>query len=108
MGLFNALFGNYSQKEIKRIMPLQQKVLELEEEFKTLSDDALRAKTKEFKQRLSLGETLEDILPEAFAACREASWRVIGLKHFPVQLFRSPFFGGGGGLAAPALCCYAA
>ena len=86
MGLFNALFGNYSQKEIKRIMPLQQKVLELEEEFKTLSDDALRAKTKEFKQRLSLGETLEDILPEAFAACREAGDRVLGMRHFPVQI----------------------
>ena len=86
MGLFNALFGNYSQKEIKRIMPLQQKVLELEEEFKTLSDDDLRAKTKEFKQRLSLGETLEDILPEAFAACREAGDRVLGMRHFPVQI----------------------
>jgi len=86
MGLLNALFGNYSQKEIKRITPLQQKVLNLEEEYKSLSDDELRAKTDEFKDRLSVGETLDDILPEAFAACREASSRVLGMRHFPVQI----------------------
>ena len=86
MSLLQAIFGNYSQKEIKRIMPLQQKVLNLEEEYKSLSDDELRNKTKEFKERLSLGETLDDILPEAFAACREAGDRVLGMRHFPVQI----------------------
>ena len=86
MGLLNALFGNYSQKELKRIMPLQQRVLDLEEDYRALSDDELRAKTKEFKERLSEGQTLDDILPEAFAACREASDRVLGMRHFPVQI----------------------
>ncbi len=86
MGLFSKLFGNYSEKEIKRIMPLRDKVLELESEIAALSDDALCAKTDEFKQRLAKGETLDDILPEAFAVCREASWRVLGMKHFPVQV----------------------
>ncbi len=86
MGLLRAIFGDYSTKEIKRILPLQQKVLELEEEYKALSDDELRAKTGEFKERLSQGETLDDILPEAFAACREAGDRVLGMRHFPVQI----------------------
>ena len=86
MGLLNALFGNYSQKEIKRILPLQKKVLELEEEYRALSNEELRAKTDEFKNRLSNGETLDDILPEAFAACREAGDRVLGMRHFPVQI----------------------
>ena len=75
MGLLKAIFGNYSEKEIKRIIPLQQRVLELESEYAALSDDELRAKTDEFKERLALTETLDDILPEAFAACREAAWR---------------------------------
>ena len=86
MGLLKAIFGNYSEKEIKRIIPLQQRVLELESEYAALSDDELRAKTDEFKERLALTETLDDILPEAFAACREAAWRVLGMKHFPVQI----------------------
>ncbi len=86
MGLLSVLFGNYSEKEVKRILPLQKKVLELEEEYKSLSDEALKGKTLEFKERLSNGETLDDILPEAFAACREASSRVLGMKHFPVQI----------------------
>ena len=86
MGLFKKLFGDYSQKEIKRILPLQAKVLGLEEEYKALTDDQLRAKTKEFKERLTTGETLDDILPEAFAACREAGARVLGMRHFPVQI----------------------
>ena len=86
MGLLKALFGNYSQKEIKRIIPLQTKVLDLEEEYSALSDSELRRKTDEFKERLQSGETLDDILPEAFAACREAAWRVLGMKHFPVQI----------------------
>ena len=86
MSLLRTLFGDYSKKEIKRIMPLQQKVLELEEEYSALSDAELRHKTVEFKERLAKGETLDDILPEAFAACREAGWRVLGMKHFPVQI----------------------
>ncbi len=86
MGLLKKIFGDYSQKEIKRILPLQQKVLSLEEEYRALSDSELRAKTDEFKERLSLGETLDDILPEAFAACREAGDRVLGMRHFPVQI----------------------
>ncbi len=86
MGFLTKLFGDYSTKEIKRIRPLCDKVLKLEDEFSKLTDEQLQAKTPEFKQRLANGETLDDILPEAFAACREASWRVIGLKHFPVQI----------------------
>ncbi|MBR6572144.1 MAG: preprotein translocase subunit SecA [Clostridia bacterium] len=86
MGLMKKLFGNYSEKEIKRILPLQKKVLALEEEYKALTDEELKAKTNEFKNRLTLGETLDDILPEAFAACREAGDRVLGMRHFPVQI----------------------
>ncbi len=86
MGLLKKLFGDYSQKEIKRILPLQQKVLGLEEEYRGLTDEQLKNKTNEFKERLSLGETLNDILPEAFAVCREASDRVLGMRHFPVQI----------------------
>ena len=86
MNLFKALFGNYSEKEIKRILPLQTKVLALEEEYKALSDEALKAKTAEFKERLIKGETLDDILPEAFALVREADDRVLGKRPFYVQL----------------------
>ncbi|MBR6939234.1 MAG: preprotein translocase subunit SecA [Clostridia bacterium] len=86
MGLLKKIFGDYSSKEVKRVRPLADKVLALEEEYAALTDEQLQAKTPEFKERLANGETLDDILPEAFAACREASWRVIGLKHFPVQI----------------------
>ncbi len=86
MGLLKAIFGNYSEKEIKRIMPLQQKVLSYEDEYKKLSDSDLRNKTQEFKERLTNGAALDDILPEAFAACREAADRVLGMRHFPVQI----------------------
>ncbi|HHU84405.1 MAG TPA: preprotein translocase subunit SecA [Clostridiales bacterium] len=86
MGLFSKLFGNYSQKEVKRVEPIKDKVLALEAEYAAMTDEQLKAKTPEFKQRLANGETLEDILPEAFATCREASWRVLGMKHFPVQV----------------------
>ena len=86
MGLFKKLFGDYSSKEIKRISGLKDKVLALETEFGALSDEQLQAKTPEFKERLAKGETLDDILPEAFAACREAAWRVLGMKHYPVQI----------------------
>jgi len=86
MSLLKALFGDYSKRELKRIMPIQQKVLNLEEEYKALSDEELKGKTVEFKERLQSGETLDDILPEAFAACREAGDRVLGMRHFPVQI----------------------
>ena len=86
MGLLKKLFGDYSTKEVKRIIPIKNKVLALEEEYSKLTDKELQNKTVEFKERLAKGETLDDILPEAFAACREGSWRVLGMKHFPVQI----------------------
>lgn len=86
MGLLDKIFGNYSEKEVKRIKPLLSKVLSLEDEYKKLSDSELKAKTNEFKDRLSSGETLDDILPEAFAVCREAADRVLSMRHFPVQI----------------------
>ena len=86
MSLLRAIFGNYSEKELKRIKPLLDKTLALEEEYRALSDEQLRAKTMEFKGRLADGETLDDILPEAFATCREAGDRVLGMRHFPVQI----------------------
>ncbi|MBE6827822.1 MAG: preprotein translocase subunit SecA [Ruminococcaceae bacterium] len=86
MSFLTKIFGDYSSKEVKRIKPIEQKVLSYEEEYSRLSDEQLKAKTEEFKQRLADGETLDDILPEAFAVCREASWRVLNMKHFPVQI----------------------
>lgn len=86
MDILRKMFGNYSQREIKRVNPMLQKTLALEDEYKALSDSALKAKTEEFKGRLAAGETLDDILPEAFATCREAGDRVLGMRHFPVQL----------------------
>ena len=86
MNILKAIFGNYSEKEIKRIIPIRDKVLSYEEEYRALSDAELRNKTAEFKDRLSAGETLDDIMPEAFAACREAADRVLGMRHFPVQI----------------------
>lgn len=86
MSLITKIFGDYSSKEVKRVIPLQKKVLALDEEYSKLTDEQLKAKTPEFKERLKNGETLDDILPEAFAACREASMRVLNMKHFPVQI----------------------
>ena len=86
MGFLKKLFGDYSSKEIKRIRPTVDKVLSYDEEYSKLSDSELKAKTEEFKKRISEGESLDSILPEAFAVCREASWRVLGMKHFPVQI----------------------
>jgi len=86
MGLFDKLFGTRSQREIKKIQPLVDKILGLEEEYKTLSEEQLKGKTQEFKNRLEAGETLDDILPEAFAAIREAADRVLGMRPYPVQL----------------------
>ena len=86
MSFFEKLFGTFSDKELKRIAPLKDKVLALEPEMQKLSDDELKAKTAEFKERLAKGETLDDLLPEAFAVCREADWRVLGMKPYPVQI----------------------
>ena len=86
MSFFEKLFGSFSDKELKRINPLKDKVLALEPEMAKLTDDELKAKTTEFKERLAKGETLDDLLPEAFAVCREADWRVLGMKPYPVQI----------------------
>ena len=86
MSFFEKLFGSFSDKELKRINPLKDKVLALEPEMAKLTDEELQAKTTEFKERLAKGETLDDILPEAFAVCREADWRVLGMKPYPVQI----------------------
>ena len=86
MGLFEKIFGNYSEKEVKRIRPIVDKINGLEEEISKLSDKELTAKTAYFKEELAKGKTLDDILPEAFAVVREASKRVLGMRHFDVQL----------------------
>ncbi len=86
MGLFSKLFGTRSQRELKKIQPIVDRILGLEEEYKGLSEEALKAKTGEFKRRLADGETLDDLLPEAFAAIREAADRVLGMRPYPVQL----------------------
>ena len=86
MSFFEKLFGSFSDKELKRINPIKDKVLALEPEMAKLTDEELQAKTTEFKERLAKGETLDDILPEAFAVCREADWRVLGMKPYPVQI----------------------
>lgn len=88
MGLFKGIFGanGYSNRELKRIEPIKNKVLSLDEEYQALSDADLKAKTKEFKDRLEDGETLDDILPEALATVREAAWRVLEKKPYPVQI----------------------
>ena len=86
MGLFTKIFGTYSDRELKAIYPIVDKIEALEEEYKALTDAQLQAKTAEFKERLANGETLDDILPEAFATAREASWRVLGLRPYRVQL----------------------
>ena len=86
MAFLKKLFGDFSQKEIKRIRPLSDKVLALEETYAAMDEETLRDQTRVLKERLAAGETLDDILPEAFAVCREASWRVLGMKHFPVQV----------------------
>ncbi|MBQ2895079.1 MAG: preprotein translocase subunit SecA, partial [Oscillospiraceae bacterium] len=86
MGLFQKVFGTRSEREVKKILPLIDRIEALESDFAALSDEALRAKTDEFRARYAGGETLDDLLPEAFAAVREASWRVLGMKPFRVQL----------------------
>ena len=86
MSLFDKVFGTYSDRELKKVYPIADKVMALEDTMAALSDSELKGKTAEFKERLSNGETLDDLLPEAFAVMREASWRVLGMKHFYVQV----------------------
>ena len=86
MGLIEKIFGNYSQKEIRRIDPLVKKVLALEDTYRNMSEEELRSQTAVLKSRLAEGETLDDILPEAFAACREACDRVLDMRPYPVQV----------------------
>ena len=86
MSLLEKIFGNYSQKELKRIDPIVKKVLSLEEKYRSKSEDELKRQTELFRQRLAKGETLDDILPEAFAACREACDRVLDMRPYPVQI----------------------
>jgi preprotein translocase subunit SecA len=78
--ILKKIFGTSSARELKQIEPLVRKIEELEEGYKALTDQQLQAKTSEFKERLGRGETLDDLLPEAFAACREACWRVLGMR----------------------------
>ncbi len=86
MGLLSKMIGTHSEREVKRVIPIVDKIEAMEPEMEKLSDDELKAKTSEFKQRLEEGQTLDDILPEAYAVVREASKRTIGLRHFRVQL----------------------
>lgn len=86
MSLFDKIFGTYSEKELKKIQPITDSVIALESKYKEMSTDDLKAQTAALKLRLANGETLDDILPDAFAVCREASDRVLGMRHFPVQI----------------------
>lgn len=86
MGLLDKIFGSYSTKELRRIEPVKQKVLDLEPKYAAMSDSELQEQTPALKARLEAGETLDDILPDAFAVCREAMWRVLGIKPYPVQI----------------------
>ena len=86
MSLAEKLFGSFSDRELKKINPLTKQVLALEGKYQAMSDAELQAQTPVLKQKLADGKTLDDILPDAFAVCREAAWRVLGMKHFPVQV----------------------
>ena len=86
MGLLEKIFGSYGSKELKRIDPILKSVLALEDKYAAMSEEELKGMTAVLKERLADGEDLDDILPDAFATCREASWRVLGMKHFPVQI----------------------
>ena len=86
MSLAEMLFGSFSDRELKKINPITKKILAMEPTYQAMSDEELQGQTAKFKERLANGETLDDLLPEAFAVCREASWRVLQMKHFPVQI----------------------
>ena len=86
MGIFDGLFGSYSKRELAKIEPIKNRVLALEEQYSAMSEEALKGQTNVLKKRLAEGETLDDILPQALATVREAAWRVLGKKPFPVQI----------------------
>ena len=86
MNILASLFGNYSKRELKKVAPITQKVLALDEKYSAMPDEQLKEQTAVLKERLAKGETLDDILPDAFAVCREAAFRVLEMKHFPVQI----------------------
>ena len=86
MGLMEKIFGDINTKEVKKVEKIADQVMALEDQMAALTDEELKAKTPEFKERLANGETLDDLLPEAFAVCREAAWRSVGMKHFKVQV----------------------
>ena len=86
MGFLEKIFGSYSQRELKRIEPIAKQVFALEDQFKAMSDEELKGITPKLKAQLAQGYSLDSILPEAFAACREAADRVLGKRHFPVQI----------------------
>ena len=86
MGFLNKFFGSHSDRELKRIQPLVDRVLALEEQYTAMTEEELKGQTNLLKERLAAGETVDDILPEAFATMREAAWRVLGMKHYPVQV----------------------
>lgn len=86
MSFIDKLFGSYETKELKKIEPIKNAVLKLEDKYRAMSEDELKSQTGILKNRLAAGETLDDILPDAFAVCREAAWRVLEMKHFPVQV----------------------
>lgn len=86
MGLMEKILGDMNTKEVKKIEKIADKVMALEGATALLSDDELRGRTEEFKKRVQEGESLDDILPEAFAVCREGAWRSVGMKHFRVQV----------------------
>ena len=86
MGLMEKIFGDLNEKEVKKVAKIADKVMAYDEEYQKLTDQQLRAKTDEFRQRIADGETLDDLLPEAFAVCREGAWRSLGMKHFRVQV----------------------
>ena len=86
MSLVEKLFGSFSDRELKKVNPIAKQVLALEEKYAAMPDAELQAQTPALKQQLADGKTLDDILPDAFAVCREAAWRVLGMKHFPVQV----------------------
>ena len=96
MGIIKSIFGDYSSKQIKKMNPIKDKVLALEDEYRAMSDEELKAVTPALKERLANGETLDDILPEAFAACVEASDRVLGMRHYPVQILGGIILHNGG------------
>ena len=86
MSLMEKIFGDLNEKEVKKVSKIADRVMTYDEEMQKLTDEQLRGKTDEFRQRIKDGETLDDLLPEAFAVCREGAWRSLGMKHFYVQV----------------------